>query len=152
VLEVLGAGGMGVVFKAEDPQLLRLVALKAMLPSLAASATARQRFLREAQAAAGIQHDNIVPIFDVGEDNGVPYLAMPFLRGESLESRLRKAEGPLPAAEVLRIGLQIAEGLAAIHELGLIHRDIKPGNIWLEDCTSLSHPSHRSHLSHGTDR
>jgi serine/threonine protein kinase len=133
VLEVLGAGGMGVVFKAEDPQLRRLVALKAMLPSLAVNVTARQRFLREAQAAAAIQHDYIVPIYDVGEDNGVPYLAMPFLRGESLEVRLRKARGPLPTAEVLRIGLQVAEGLAVIHELGLIHRDIKPGNIWLEE-------------------
>jgi serine/threonine protein kinase len=132
VLEVVGAGGMGVVFKAEDPKLRRLVALKAMLPALAASDTARQRFLREAQAAAAIQHDYIVPIYDVGEDQGVPYLAMPFLRGESLEVRLRKVGGPLPVAEVLRIGMQIAEGLAVIHELGLIHRDIKPGNIWLE--------------------
>ncbi len=133
VLEILGAGGMGVVFKAEDPQLRRLVALKAMLPALAASATARQRFLREAQAAAAIQHDFIVPIYDVGEDNGVPYLAMPFLRGESLEVRLSKVGGPLPTAEVLRIGVQIAEGLAAIHELGMIHRDVKPANIWLEE-------------------
>jgi serine/threonine protein kinase len=135
VLEVLGAGGMGVVFKAEDPQLRRLVALKAMLPSLAASETARQRFLREAQAAASIQHDYIVPIYDIGEDNGVPYLAMPFLRGETLETRLRKLGRPLPIAEVLRIGLQIAEGLSAIHELGLIHRDVKPANIWLEERT-----------------
>ena len=132
VLEVLGAGGMGVVFKAEDPQLRRLVALKAMLPALAASDTARQRFLREAQAAAAIQHDYIVPIYDVGEDNGVPYLAMPFLRGESLDVHLGKVGGPLPTAEVLRIGVQIAEGLAAVHELGLIHRDVKPANVWLE--------------------
>jgi len=122
---------MGVVFKAEDPQLRRLVALKAMLPSLAVSDTARQRFLREAQAAAAIQHDHIVPIYDIGEDNGVPYLAMPFLRGETLETRLRRLGGPLPTAEVLRIGLQIAEGLSAIHELGLIHRDVKPANIYV---------------------
>jgi serine/threonine protein kinase/DNA-directed RNA polymerase subunit RPC12/RpoP len=132
VLEVLGAGGMGVVFKAEDSQLRRLVALKAMLPVLAVTLTARQRFLREAQAAAAIQHDYVVPIYDVGEDNGVPYLAMPFLRGESLEARLRRLRGPLREPEVLRIGEQIAQGLAAIHELGLIHRDVKPANVWLE--------------------
>jgi serine/threonine protein kinase len=132
VLEVVGAGGMGVVFKAEDPRLRRSVALKAMLPALASSETARERFLREAQAAAAIQHDRIVAVYDVGEENGVPYLAMPFLRGESLETRLTEAGGPLPTDELLRIGHEIAEGLAAIHELGLIHRDIKPGNIWLE--------------------
>jgi serine/threonine protein kinase len=132
VLEVVGAGGMGVVYKAEDPQLQRLVALKAMLPSLAASTTARERFLREARAAAAIEHDRIVAIYQVGDDRGVPWLAMPFLKGESLDSRLRRAQGPLPLAELLQIALQIAEGLAAIHDLGLIHRDIKPGNIWLE--------------------
>jgi serine/threonine protein kinase/DNA-directed RNA polymerase subunit RPC12/RpoP len=132
VLEIIGAGGMGVVFKAEDPRLRRQVALKAMLPALAASPTARERFLREAQAAAAIQHDRVVAVYDVGEDNGVPYLAMPFLRGRSLEARLREAGGPLPTEEILRIGQEIAEGLAAIHDLGLIHRDVKPGNIWLE--------------------
>jgi serine/threonine protein kinase len=132
VLDVVGAGGMGVVFKAEDPRLRRLVALKAMLPALAASATSRERFLREAQAAAAIEHDRIVAVYDVGEDNGVPYLVMPFLKGESLETRLRRAGGPLPIPEVLYIGRQIAEGLQAIDQLGRIHRDIKPGNIWLE--------------------
>jgi serine/threonine protein kinase len=132
VLEVVGAGGMGVVFKAEDPHLRRLVALKAMLPHLATSATARQRFVREAQAAAQIQHDHVVAIYQIGEANGVPFLAMPFLRGESLDRRLRDVGGPLPLEEVLLIGVQTAEGLAAIHELGLIHRDIKPANIWLE--------------------
>src|SRR5207302_2515059 len=76
VLKVLGAGGMGVVFQAEDPRLKRKVALKAMLPALAASATAKQRFLREAQTAAAIEHDHIVPIFQVGEDRGVPFIAM----------------------------------------------------------------------------
>jgi serine/threonine protein kinase len=132
VLEVVGAGGMGVVYKAEDPQLRRVVAVKAMLPALAANETARKRFLQEAQAAAGIQHDHIVAIYHVGEDHGVPFLVMPFLKGESLDTRLRKTGGPLPVPEVLRIGEQIAEGLAAIHDLGLIHRDIKPGNVWLE--------------------
>src|SRR5262249_10088858 len=132
ILDVVGAGGMGVVFRAHDPQLDRLVALKAMLPNLAANPTARQRFLREARAAAQIQHDHIVTIYAVGEDRGVPYLAMPYLKGESLDARLRRAGGPLPAAEVLRVGREIAEGLAAVHGLGLVHRDIKPGNVFLE--------------------
>jgi WD40 repeat protein len=131
VLKVLGAGGMGVVFRAEDPQLARLVALKAMLPTLAASESARQRFLREARAAAAIKHDHIVTIYQVGEDRGVPFLAMEFLEGESLDARLQR-EGKLPLAEVLRIGREIALGLAAAHKRELIHRDIKPANVWLE--------------------
>lgn len=131
VLEMLGTGGMGVVFRAEDPQLARLVALKAMLPGFVASDNARQRFVREAQAAAAIKHDHIVSIYQVGEDRGVLYLAMELLDGEPLDSRLRR-EGKLPVAEVLRIGRQIALGLAGAHKRGLIHRDIKPANIWLE--------------------
>jgi len=130
VKEVVGAGGMGVVFRAEDPHLMREVALKAMLPSLAVSSTARERFLREARAAAAIQSDRVVAVFAVGEENGVPFLAMPFLRGESLEQRLSR--GPLSFAEVARIGAEIAEGLEAIHERGLVHRDVKPANVWLE--------------------
>ncbi len=131
VLKVLGAGGMGVVFLAEDVQLKRPVALKAMLPTLAEETTHRQRFLRKAQAAAAVEHDHVVPIFQVGQDRGVPFLAMPLLKGESLEARLRR-EGKLSLAEVVRIGREIAEGLAAAHERGLVHRDIKPGNVWLE--------------------
>ncbi len=131
VLQVLGSGGMGVVFRTEDPQLARQVALKAMLPTLAASDTARQRFLREARAAAAIKHDHIVSIYQVGEDHGVPYLAMEFLEGEPLDARLER-EGKLPVAEVLRIGREIALALAAAHRRDLIHRDIKPANIWLE--------------------
>src|SRR5262249_34287365 len=86
----LGTGGMGVVFQAEDTQLKRLVALKAMLPTLAASESARKRFLREARTAAAIDHDHIIPIFQVGEDRGIPYLAMPLLQGETLEARLKR--------------------------------------------------------------
>jgi formylglycine-generating enzyme required for sulfatase activity/serine/threonine protein kinase len=132
VLEVLGTGGMGVVFLAEDPVLHRRLALKTLKPALAASETARQRFLREAQAAAAIEHDHVIPILHVGEEGGVPFLAMPLLHGESLETRLRR-EGKLPVSEVLRIGREAAEGLAAAHAKGLIHRDVKPANIWLED-------------------
>jgi serine/threonine protein kinase len=131
VLKVLGAGGMGVVFLADEPALQRKVALKAMLPALAASESARQRFLREAQVAAAIEHDHIVAIHYVGEDRGVPFIAMPLLQGESLDERLQR-QGRLPLREVLRIGRQMAEGLAAAHERGLIHRDIKPANVWLE--------------------
>jgi Leucine-rich repeat (LRR) protein len=131
VLRALGAGGMGVVLEAEDPQLQRMVALKVMRPVLAADPGARLRFLREARAIAAIEHEHIVPIYQVGEENGLPYLAMPLLKGESLDQRLRREE-KLSPAEVLRIGREMAEGLAAAHERGLIHRDIKPGNVWLE--------------------
>ena len=131
ILGVVGTGGMGIVFRAHDPHLGRVVALKVMLPGLAASSTARRRFLREARAGASIQHDRVVPVYQVGEDRGVPYLAMPFLRGESLEVRLHR-ESRLEVREALRIAAQTAEGLEAIHDLGLIHRDIKPGNLFLE--------------------
>jgi serine/threonine protein kinase len=131
VLEVLGAGGMGVVYLAEDPNLKRTVALKALLPTLAVSTSARQRFLREAQAAAAIDHTHIVTILQVGEDRGIPFIAMQFLKGETLEDRLKR-QNQLPATEALRIGRETAEGLAAAHERELIHRDIKPANLWLE--------------------
>jgi anti-sigma factor RsiW len=131
VLKVLGSGGMGVVVEAEDVPLRRRVALKAMRPALAASTTARQRFLREGQATAALAHDHIVAIYQVGEDRGIPFLAMQLLEGETLEDRLQR-QGTLPAAEVLRIGREVAAGLAAAHERGLIHRDVKPGNVWLE--------------------
>ncbi len=131
ILKVLGRGGMGVVFQAEDPQLERVVALKAMLPALAASASAKKRFLREARTVASIKHDHIVTIHQVGEDRGAPYLAMEFLEGEPLNVRLNR-EAKLPLVDVIRIGRQIAEGLGAAHAKGLIHRDIKPANIWME--------------------
>jgi eukaryotic-like serine/threonine-protein kinase len=136
VLQLLGAGGMGVVFLAEDPKLRRLVALKAMRPGRDATGSARQRFLREAQATAALQHDHIVRIYQVDEDRGVPFLAMELLQGETLEARLQR-EGRLPYPEVLRIGRQIAEGLAVAHARGLIHRDIKPANVWLETPSPL---------------
>jgi serine/threonine protein kinase len=131
VRRVLGSGGMGVVFEAYDPNLERAVALKAMLPSVAASPVARQRFVREAKAAAGVKHDHIVTIYQVGEDRNVGFLAMELLEGEALGQRLKR-EGALPVRDVLRIGRECAEALAAAHKQGLIHRDIKPGNIWLE--------------------
>ncbi|HJT31616.1 MAG TPA: protein kinase [Pirellulales bacterium] len=131
VLRVLGAGGMGLVFEAEDPQLRRRVALKVMQRKLAARPEHRQRFLREARAAAALDHPHIVTVHQVGEHRGVPFLAMQLLRGESLDERLRR-EGRLPPTECLRIGRETAEALAVAHERGMIHRDIKPANIWLE--------------------
>jgi serine/threonine protein kinase len=131
ILSVLGEGGMGVVFKADDPGLNRLVALKVMKPDKSANDVARERFKQEGRAAASLQHDNIVTIYAVSEDRGVTYLAMQFLQGESLDDCLKR-EGKLPAQEVIRITREVAEGLAVAHDRGLIHRDIKPANIWLE--------------------
>lgn len=131
VLKSLGSGGMGVVFLAEDEQLRRRVALKAMHTAFNGDPAARERFLREARTMAAIEHDNIVTVYQVGEDRGVPYLAMQLLVGESLDDRLKR-EHRLPLPEALRIAREIATGLAAAQARGLIHRDIKPGNIWLE--------------------
>jgi predicted Ser/Thr protein kinase len=131
VLKLLGSGGMGMVFQAEDSQLRRTVALKVMKPECSAHPVSRERFLREARAVAALQHDHVVTVYQVGEQDGTPFLAMQFLKGESLDDRLQREE-KLPIDEVLRIGREIAEGLAAAHAQGLIHRDIKPGNIWLE--------------------
>jgi hypothetical protein len=132
ILEIVGSGGMGVVLKALDEQLHRIVAIKAMGQSLAASATARQRFFREAQAAAAVNHDNVVDIYAVEESGPIPYLAMEYVAGISLEDKLRQ-QGPLELKEILRIGLQTADGLAAAHRQGLVHRDVKPANILLEN-------------------
>jgi serine/threonine protein kinase len=132
VLKVIGTGAMGIVLLAEETTLNRQVALKVMKKSQAAQESNRVRFIREAQAAAAIEHDHIVTIYRVGEEKGMPWLAMKLLMGESLEDRLNRV-GKLTADEVIRIGKEIAEGLAAAHERGLIHRDIKPANIWLEE-------------------
>jgi|GEM_PF-5843319 len=129
VLRLLGAGGMGVVYQAEDSQLKRLVALKILRPSLGGSA--RERFLQEAQLAAAIDHDNVVTIYNVGSEGPLAYLAMQWLDGETLEDRLKR-EGAISAEETEQIGSQVAAGLAAAHAKKLIHRDIKPANIWLE--------------------
>jgi formylglycine-generating enzyme required for sulfatase activity len=131
ILAILGHGGMGVVFKAEDPRLGRLVALKVMLPEVAHKPEMKERFLREAKAAAAVVHDHIVRIYDVDEERGVPFLAMEFLQGASMEARLRQGRTPT-VRQILKLGREIARGLAAAHNRGLIHRDIKPANIWLD--------------------
>jgi hypothetical protein len=129
---VVGAGGMGVVLKAIDPSLDRVVALKVLAPNLANNDTARRRFAREAKAAAAVLHPNVIPIHSVASDGSVPYLVMAYVRGGSLQKRLEN-EGPLRLVEILRIGSQIADGLAAAHDQGLVHRDIKPENVLLEE-------------------
>jgi serine/threonine protein kinase len=132
VLEVLGRGGMGVVLKAFDPALHRPVAIKVLAAEFAANAAARKRFAREAQAAAAVIHDHVVPVHAVDADATPPYLVMAFIAGRSLQERLDQS-GPLELKEILRIGMQTASGLAAAHAQGLIHRDIKPANIMLEN-------------------
>jgi hypothetical protein len=154
VLRVLGAGGMGLVFEAEDPRLRRRVALKIVKPGLAARAEHHQRFLREARAAAAIEHPHIVTVYQVGEHRGLPFLAMQLLKGESLDDRLRR-QPRLPLDECLRIGRETAEALAEAHGRGLIHRDIKPANIWLEGTSGwvklvdfgLAHAAEDVHLT-----
>jgi len=131
VLRLLGEGGMGVVFEAIDEALDRHVALKAMKPRIARRADSRERFTREARAAAAVEHPNVIAIFHVHEDRGIPFLAMPMLKGEPLNERLKR-EKPLLLTLAMEIGRQMALGLAAAHKNGLIHRDIKPANIWLE--------------------
>lgn len=130
ILEVLGQGAFGTVYKATDEKLERVVAIKVMAPELAATSPARKRFLREARTAAAIRHENVVSIYAV-EESPIPYLVMEYIPGETLQHRLDE-RGPLDVPDVLRLGRQIAEGLAAAHARELIHRDVKPGNILLE--------------------
>ena len=131
VRRLLGEGGMGLVFEAEDIDLLRRVALKVVRPELAGTALAAQRFTLEARAMAALKHDHIVTIYQVGQQRGVPFLAMEYLQGMSLDRWLER--GHKPSLDlVLRLGREIAAALAAAHRRGLIHRDIKPANIWLE--------------------
>jgi serine/threonine protein kinase len=132
VLEEIGRGGMGVVLKAFDDRLQRLVAIKVLAPHLAAEDEARRRFLREARAAAAVRHENVVTIYAVEEAGDMPYLVMEYVRGPSLQERLDRGERP-ELEEIVRIGAQTAAGLAAAHAEGLVHRDIKPANILLED-------------------
>ena len=129
---VVGAGAMGVVLKASDKSLDRTVAIKVLSPHLASSGAARKRFAREAKAAAAVLHPNVIAIHGVSNDQSLPHLVMPYVRGTSLQKRISD-EGSLPINEVLRIGAQIAAGLAAAHAQGLVHRDIKPANILLEE-------------------
>ncbi|MEQ8791799.1 MAG: serine/threonine-protein kinase [Pirellulaceae bacterium] len=128
---LIGAGGMGVVFKGFDTELNRPVAIKALAPHLAGSGAARQRFAREARAAAAIVHEHVVAIHDVESEQDPPFLVMQYVAGHSLQARIDR-DGPLSICEILRIARQTASALAAAHEQGLVHRDVKPANILLE--------------------
>jgi hypothetical protein len=132
VLDVVGRGGMGVVLKAFDRALHRVVAIKVLALPRGTGARARKRFVREARAAAAVRHEHVIDIHAVAEANGVPYLVMEYVAGTSLQQRLDRS-GPLELKEVVRIGMQAARGLAAAHKQGLVHRDVKPANILLEN-------------------
>lgn len=127
---VVGRGGMGTVYKAHDELLHRTVALKMMSPELAVSDTPRQRFIREARAAAQVTHENVVTIHSVDESRPIPFLTMQYVEGVSLQDRMK--DPSLDVDEIVRIGREIAAGLQAAHARGLVHRDVKPANILLE--------------------
>jgi serine/threonine protein kinase/tetratricopeptide (TPR) repeat protein len=132
ILSQLGAGGMGVVYKAKDLRLGRLVALKFLPPQFASAEDLKQRFVNEARAASALDHANICTIHEIDEsEEGQLFIAMAFYEGQSLQERI--ARGPLSPAETLEIGIQVAQGLTAAHEKGILHRDIKPGNIFLTE-------------------
>src|SRR5450432_1292257 len=129
VISPAGAGGMGEVYRAKDTRLDRTVAVKILPAHLSDNPEARQRFDREARAISSLNHPNICTLYDVGHQDGMDYLVMEFLEGETLAARL--AKGPLPPEQVLKYGIEICEGLEKAHKQGVIHRDLKPGNIML---------------------
>jgi serine/threonine protein kinase/DNA-binding beta-propeller fold protein YncE len=137
--EVTGRGGMAVVYRAYDTRLERPVALKLLAPELARDAAFRQRFIRESRTAAAVDHPNIVPIFEAGEADGVLFIAMRFVHGRDVQSLVNDG-GPLPVVQACHIISQVAAGLEAAHAHGLVHRDVKPGNILLDGAASF--PGH----------
>jgi serine/threonine-protein kinase len=132
ILSELGQGGMGTVYKARDPLIARLVALKTVNPDLTADPEVLQRFYREAQAAGALQHPNIVTVFDLGEFEGHPYIAMEFVEGESLQSIIAR-QAKIPLASKLKLAEQVCLGLEHAHKNGIVHRDVKPGNILVKN-------------------
>jgi len=131
ILEKIGEGGMGVVYKAEDTKLKRMVALKFLPLELTRDQEAKERFIREAQAAAALDHQNICTIYEVDEYEGQTFIAMAHIEGQSLKEKI--AGGPIKIDEAMNIATQVAEGLRVAHERGIIHRDIKPANIMLTE-------------------
>src|SRR6266498_2430151 len=129
VLSPLGAGGMGEVYKAKDTRLERTVAIKVLPSHLSSSEEVRQRFEREAKTISSLSHPHICALYDVGNQDGVEYLVMEYLEGETLADRLGR--GPLPTEQVLRYGIEIADALDKAHRQGIVHRDLKPGNVMI---------------------
>src|SRR5579871_3881970 len=125
----LGAGGMGEVYRARDTRLDRAVAVKVLASHLSSSPELKQRMEREARAISSLNHPHICQLYDIGSHDGTDFLVMEFLEGETLADRLKR--GPLPLNEILKIGISVAEALAAAHRHGIVHRDLKPGNIML---------------------
>lgn len=137
----IGRGGMAVVYRARDLRLERTVALKLLAPELARNDTFRRRFTHESRAAAAIDHPHIVPVFEAGETDGVLYIAMRYVAGSDLRHVLDR-EGPMPPVTAVRVAAQLASALDAAHDHGLVHRDVKPGNILVSRGTDSDHPEH----------
>ena len=131
ILEELGGGGMGVVYRAEDTTLGRPVALKVVTAGRSVSEKEKTRLLREAQSAAALRHPNICTVYEIGEDRGVPFISMEFLPGDSLEAIVER--GPVEITRALDIAVQIAQGLQAAHDSDIVHRDIKSANVIVGD-------------------
>src|SRR5262245_34924555 len=129
ILSPIGAGGWGEGYRARDKRLERTIAVKVLAPSLSGNAEHRQRFEREARTVAALSHPHICPVYDIGVHDGLDYLVMEYLEGESLAARI--AKGPLPIDEALRYAIQIADALDQAHRHGVVHRDLKPGNVML---------------------
>ena len=136
--ELVGRGGMGEVYRALDPSLERPVALKLLLPELADDESFRERLLRESRLAAGLDHPNVVPIYETGEADGRLFIAMRFVDGTDLKALLRR-EGTLEPARAVAIAAQVAEALDAAHRRGLVHRDVKPSNVLIDEQDGREH-------------
>ncbi|WP_431677137.1 serine/threonine-protein kinase [Kitasatospora sp. KL5] len=139
--QLIGRGGMAVVYRAEDLRLGRTVAVKLLAPDLVRNDVFRERFIRESKAAAAIDHPHIVPVYDAGEADGLLYIAMRYVSGRDLRALLDR-EGPLSLRQTVRITTQVASALDAAHSHDLVHRDVKPGNILVAEGTDSEHPEH----------